>query len=149
MMIEQTHARKTAEWLRTRSLGQTYLAVTAIGGGIIVILGAWLSWFSLFAGLQPYRGVDVLNGRLLAMGGVLSMLAGVWFLRHGGIRLRWVLGLLGFALLAFASWSLFQLLIIYRQLAADPMMVAKIGPGLILVIIGSLLIFATFFFGTE
>ena len=52
---------------------------------------------------------------------------------------------LGFALLAFASWSLFQLLIIYRELSADPMMVARPGPGLIVVIVGSLLIFATLF----
>ncbi|HJP91648.1 MAG TPA: hypothetical protein VJ875_06810 [Pyrinomonadaceae bacterium] len=148
-MIEEIQARKTVQRLRQRSLCQTCIAGTSIAGGMIVILGAWLSWFSLFAGLQPYRGVDVLNGRLLAAGGVLSILAGVWFLRQGGIRLRWGIGLLGFALLAFASWSLFQLLILYRQLSADPMMVAKLGPGLIFIIIGSLLIFTTFFFSNE
>jgi hypothetical protein len=74
---------------------------------------------------------------------------GVWFLRHGGFRLRWGIGLLGFALLAFASWSSFQLLTIYRQLSADPMMVAKLGPGLIVVVVGSLLIFATLFLNDE
>jgi hypothetical protein len=121
------------------------IAWIAISGGLIVILGTWLSWFSLFAGLQPYRGVDVLNGRLLTGGGGLSILAGVWYLRRDSLRLRWVIGLLGFTLLAFASWSLFQLLIIYRQLSADPMMVAKLGPGLIVVVAGSLLIFATLF----
>jgi hypothetical protein len=121
------------------------IAWIAISGGLIIILGTWLSWFSLFAGLQPYRGVDVLNGRLLTGGGGLSILAGVWYLRRDSLRLRWVIGLLGFTLLAFASWSLFQLLIIYRQLSADPMMVAKLGPGLIVVVVGSLLIFATLF----
>src|SRR5215813_15439255 len=99
----------------SRSLNETCIAGGAIAGGAIVILGTWLSWFSLFAGLQPYRGVDVLNGRLLTAGGVLSILAGVWFLRRSGSRLRWGIGLFGFAMLAFASWSLVQLLILYRE----------------------------------
>ncbi|HEY8226047.1 MAG TPA: hypothetical protein VIG25_12270 [Pyrinomonadaceae bacterium] len=133
--------RRLGPKLPTRML----IAWIAISGGLIIILGTWLSWFSLFAGLQPYRGVDVLNGRLLTGGGGLSILAGVWYLRRDSLRLRWVIGLLGFTLLAFASWSLFQLLIIYRQLSADPMMVAKLGPGLIVVVVGSLLIFATLF----
>jgi hypothetical protein len=121
------------------------IASVAIGGGAIVILGARLCWFSLFAGLQPYRGVDVLNGRLLAVGGGLSILAGVWFSLRGDLRLRWGIGLLGFVLLAFASWSLAQLRVIYRQLAADPFVVARLGPGLIVVTAGALLIFATLF----
>jgi hypothetical protein len=139
------HSRKLRHKPKTKRL----IAWVAISGGLIVILGTWLSWFSLFAGLQPYRGVDVLNGRLLSAGGGLSILAGVWFLRHGGSRLRWGIGLLGFVLLAFASWSFFQLLILYRQLSADPMMVAKLGPGLIVVVVGSLLIFATLFLNDE
>jgi len=121
------------------------IAWATISGGLIVVLGTWLSWFSLFAGLQSYRGIDVFNGRLLIAGGGLSILAGAWYLRRDDSRVRWGIGLLGFALLAFASWSLFQLLIIYRRLSADPMMVAKLGPGLIIVIVGSLLIFATLF----
>ena len=148
-MIGEIRARTTVRRFHARSRSQICIAGTSIAGGMIVILGAWLSWFSLFAGLQPYRGMDVLNGRLLAAGGVLSIFAGVWFLRRGSIRLRWGIGLLGFALLAFASWSLFQLLILYRQLSADPMMVARLGPGLIFIIIGSLLIFATLFLNDE
>src|SRR6266496_365404 len=121
-MIEEICFTTTAHRLRSRSFSHTCIAGAAIAGGAIVILGVWLSWFSLFAGLQPYGGVDVFNGRLLAGGGVLSVLAGIWFLWRSGSRLRWGIGLLGFATLAFASWSLVQLLIIYRQLAADPMM---------------------------
>jgi hypothetical protein len=116
-----------------------------MSGGLFVVLGTWLSWFSLFAGLQSYRGIDVFNGRLLTVGGGFSILAGALYLRRGAFGVRWGIGLLGFALLAFASWSLFQLLIIYRRLSADPMMVAKLGPGLIVVIIGALLIFATLY----
>lgn len=121
------------------------IAGAAMSGGLFVVLGTWLSWFSLFAGLQSYRGIDVFNGRLLTVGGGFSILAGALYLRRGAFGVRWGIGLLGFALLAFASWSLFQLLIIYRRLSADPMMVAKLGPGLIVVIIGALLIFATLY----
>jgi hypothetical protein len=133
----------------SRSLSQAAIAWGAIGGGVIVILGAWLSWFSLFAGLQPYRGVDVLNGRLLAAGGGLSILAGVWFSLRGGLRLRWGIGLLGFVLLAFAGWSGLQLRVIYRRLSADPFVVARLGPGPIVVAAGALLIFATLFMSDE
>src|SRR5262249_11402400 len=119
LIMEQIVPGQRAWRLRFKFPTKPLIAWAAISGGVIVILGSCLPWFSLFAGLQPYRGVDVLNGRLLAGGGALSIVAGVWFLRRGGIRLRWGIGLLGFALTAFASWSLFQLLILYRQLSAD------------------------------
>jgi hypothetical protein len=147
--MQQTLPAQHTWRLRFKFPTKTLIAWAAISGGIIVLFGTWLPWFSLFAGLQPYRGLDLLNGRLLTGGGALSILAGVWFLRHDGLRLRWGIGLLGFALLAFASWSLFQLLILYRQLSADPMMVAKPGPGLIFILVGSLLIFATLFLNIE
>ena len=131
--------------LRSRSLGQLWIAAVAVGGGAITVLGAWLSWFSLFAGLQPYRGVDVLNGRLLAAGGVLSIVAGLWYAFRGGQLLRWGIGLLGFVLLAFAGWSELQLRVIYRALAADPLVVARLGPGVAIVITGALIVFTSFF----
>jgi len=134
-----------AAWVRNRSLGRLGIASVAIGGGAIVILGAWLSWFSLFAGLQLYRGVDVLNGRLLAAGGGLSVLAGVLFSLRGSPTLRWGIGLLGFALLALATWSALQLRVIYRGLAADPFIVARVGLGLAVVVVGALIVFASLF----
>jgi len=129
--------------------GRLGIASVAIGGGAIVILGARLSWFSLFAGLQLYRGVDVLYGRLLAAGGGLSVLAGVWFSLRGSRTLRWGIGLLGFALLAFASWSAVQLRVLYRGLAADPFLIARVGPGLVVVVTGALIIFASLFLPDE
>jgi len=130
-MMEEHPAATIGRWSRLRSISQPCIGAAAISGGALVILGVRLSWFSLFAGLQPYRGVDVLNGRLLAGCGALSVLAGVWFLWRSSSRLRWGIGLLGFGLLAFASWTLVQLVILYRQLSTDPMMLAKPGPGLI------------------
>lgn len=118
-------------------------------GGVVVVAGALLTWFSLFAGLQPYRGVDVLNGRLLFVGGLLSLVAGGAFLLRGKLWLRWGISFLGFVLLAFGGWSLFQLLVLYRQLSTDPMMVAKLGPGHFVVLAGALLIFATFFLNDD
>src|ERR1051325_3694573 len=35
------------------------IAGAAMSGGLFVVLGTWLSWFSLFAGLPSYRGIDV------------------------------------------------------------------------------------------
>ena len=146
-MMEGQLAASIGRRSRLRSISQTCIGAAAIGGGVLVILGTRLSWISLFAGLQSYRGVDVLNGRLLAGCGALSVLAGVWFLLRSSSRLRWGIGLLGFGLLAFASWTLVQLMILYRQLSTDPMMLAKLGPGLIVIVIGALLIFGTLFMG--
>lgn len=133
----------------SRSPKRPGIAFGAIGGGATVVLGAWLTWLSLYAGLQAYRGVDVLNGRLLGAGGVLSVLAGMCFLRHRGVELRWGIGLLGFALLALAGWSVLQLHVIYRALSADPLLVARLGPGAIVAMLGALMIFATLFLGGE
>ena len=144
-MIQEISAWRTVRRFCWTSLNQTCIAGAAMFGGVIVILGTWLSWFSLYAGLQPYRGVDVLNGRLLAGAGVLAVLAGLCFLWRISLRLRWGIGLLGFAILAFASWSLIQLLIMYRQLSADLFVFVRLGPGLIVVIAGALVIFATLF----
>ena len=146
-MMEEHSAVTIGRRSRLRSISHSCIAAAAIIGGAMVIVGARLSWLSLFAGLQPYRGVDVLNGRLLAGCGALSVLAGVAFLWRSSSRLRWGIGLLGFAVLAFASWSLVQLMILYRQLSTDPMMVPRLDPGLIVVVIGALLIFVTLFLG--
>lgn len=145
--MAEDHSSATIGRSRFGYITQACIAAAAIGGGALVILGAWLSWFSLFAGLHPYRGIEVLNGRLLAGFGALSVFAGIWFCWRSSSRLRWGIGLLGFALLAFASWSSVQLVILYRQLSTDPMMLPRLGPGLIVVVVGALLIFGTLFLG--
>lgn len=128
-----------------RPVRQIAIAGGAIAGGAIVIVGAWMCWFSLFAGLQPYRGVDGLNGRLLAIGAALSVLGGVWFWLYNGLWVRWGLGLLGFVLLAYAGWSGLQLVIMYRAASTDPFVVARMGPGLAVVAAGAFVIFGTLF----
>ena len=148
-MMEKILQETRTDRMGVANLQRRWVAWMAMVGGVVLIVGTVLAWFSLFAGLQPYRGVDVLNGRLLSIGGLLSFFAGAAFFRRGRLWLRWSIGFLGFVLLAFASWSLFQLLVLYRQLAADPFMVAKLGPGLFVAIVGALLIFATFFLNDD
>ena len=125
------------------------IAAAAIGGGVLVLVGVALPWFTLFAGLQSYSGVVGGNGYLLLGGGMLSLVSGAWFLQSGTLTLRWSIGLLGFALLTFASWLLLHLMATYRQLAADPLLVAALGPGLFVVVAGALVIFATLFLRYE
>ncbi len=120
-----------------------------MGGGALIIAGTLLPWVSLLAGLHPYAGTAGLNGQLLIGGGLLSIISGAWFLLAGSLPVRWAIGLLGFTLLAFASWLLIELLLTYRQLAADPLLVPRLGPGLFLVVLGSLLIFVTLLLGDD
>ena len=135
--------------MSVREREATCIGWTAIGGGAIVIVGACLSWFSLFAGLQAYRGIDVLYGRLLATGGGVSVVAGVGLVLRRNVGLRWGIGLLGFLLLALAAWSLVQVQVIYHGLAVDPLLVPRRGPGAIVAVAGALLIFATLFLSDE
>src|SRR5262249_15034962 len=123
-----------------------WIGLLAIAGGTGVMVGTLLPWFSLFAGLQTYPGILGWNARVLFCGGALSVLAGMAFLFVGGITLRWGLGFLGVGLLVFASWLLLALLRTFGQLSAEPMIFARCGPGLFVVTVGALGIFATLFF---
>lgn len=49
----------------------------------------------------------------------------------------------GIGLTAFSAYLAVQLMSTFRELSADPLMVAQLGPGLGLVIIGSVAILAT------
>ncbi|HTE86745.1 MAG TPA: hypothetical protein VK821_18675 [Dehalococcoidia bacterium] len=106
------------------------IAAMTIAGALLVTAGAFLPWLSLFAGLQTVAGTSGLNGRLLVGGGAVSGLLGLWFLIRGGSATRWVIGLLGIALLGFCGWLLLQLLATYRELSTDPFMFARLSPGL-------------------
>ncbi|HEY7066530.1 MAG TPA: hypothetical protein VII06_33970 [Chloroflexota bacterium] len=121
------------------------VAVAACGGGGLLIGGALLPWLTLFAGVQTYSGLMGLNGRVLVVGGVLSCLGGIGSSWRGGRGWQWVLGLLGFALLAYTSWLLLALLASYRALAADPLLLAAPGPGIFVALLGALAVFLTLF----
>src|SRR2546425_1835672 len=55
---------------------ERYVASAAVAGGALLAIGAFLPWLTLYAGLHPLRGVIGLNGRVLAAGGAVCLVAG-------------------------------------------------------------------------
>ena len=107
-------------------------------GGALIVVGAFLPWLSLFAGLHPLRGVIGLNGRVLAAGGLACMIAGpVAGLRRSARARRVGIGL-GLALTAFAGWLLVQQSTLYHEM--NPMLAPRRGSGLLVALAGSLLV---------
>ena len=117
--------------------------MAAVVGGVLMAIGAFLPWLTLYAGLHPLRGVIGLNGRFLVAGGALCLVAGVrgWLRPTPGVR--WVVALLGGALAGFGVWLIVQLLITYHHLRANPMLVPQLGPGLFIAVAGALVAGAT------
>ncbi len=124
---------------RSPSTRERLVASTAVAGGALITIGAFLPWLSLFAGLHPLRGVIGLNGRLLAAGGAVCVVAGVRCWRRPVPGLEQVLAAFAWACTGFAIWLTVQLFITYRELRANPMLVPRLGPGLFLALLGSLL----------
>jgi len=128
---------------RSPSTQERLVASAAVVGGALIATGAFLPWLSLFAGLHPLRGVIGLNGRLLAAAGAVCVVAGVRCWQRPARGLQRAVGVLGWVLIPFATYLAVQLLDSYRELRANPMLVPRLGPGLFLALLGSLLAAAT------
>ena len=130
-----------------RRLDRHRSAIVALGliGGAAAVAGSTLPWLSLYAGLHPITGLDGLNGRVLAGLGGFALAAALAHAIRGGQGTRWLLGMSGFALAAFAGWLGVQLLGTVSELSADPLLVARLEPGLAVSIVGGSLVFATLF----
>src|SRR5579859_2958543 len=147
MAIDAANSVRRRSVARSARLRRLPIAAMAIGGGLLVSLGAFLPWLSLFAGLRTLAGTSGPNGWLLVAGGTVSVVAGAWFLVRGGGAARWTIGLLGLALLGFCGWLLLQLLDIYRRLSADAFVFSQIRPGLFVATGGAVIIAASLLAG--
>lgn len=117
-------------------------ALVALVGGAVVAAGALLPWMSLFAGLYRYSGIHGLYGRLAFAGGLLAVAGGVMMLVRAERFIRPLVGGVGVALTAFASWILFGLRATTHQLEEHPMVVARPEAGLFVVLAGALMVAA-------
>jgi hypothetical protein len=111
----------------------------ALFGGSLVMLGAWLPWLTLFAGLQRYGGLIGIYGRVLFVGGALVVVATLAALLRRRTWIRQVTALLGLALLAFNGWLLMGLLGTLHH-GVSAMLVPRVGPGLFVSCLRSVLV---------
>jgi hypothetical protein len=103
------------------------------------MLGAWLPWLTLFAGLQRYGGLTGIHGYILLAGGAMAVGAGLGMLGTRRRWIRWATVLLGLVLLGFDGWLLAGLAGTLRHgLAA--MLVPRPGPGLFIASLGIALV---------
>jgi hypothetical protein len=111
----------------------------ALAGGALVMLGAWLPWLTLFAGLQRYSGLIGVHGHILLAGGGLAIVASLAMLRMRRRWVRWATVLLGLALLGFDWWLLTGLVGMLHH-DVNPMLVPRAGPGLFVSSLGIALV---------
>lgn len=138
--MERSSSRRIA-----RPSSRTLIAGMAILGATLVGVGVALPWLSFFAGLQPITAIGTLNGTLLFSGAAAAGLLGVVVLARGSLWARRGLAMVGIGLTAFSAYLAVQLIATYREVSADPLLVAQPGPGLVLVVIGALMILVTAF----
>lgn len=112
-------------------------ATIVILGGMTIVVGTLMPWMSLFAGLHTYRGIIGLYGRLIAGGGVVAVSLGVLLGARDNRLLRWSAGLVGGAIFFFSAVLLRNLFAVVGNLRGDPMMVASIGDGLYVCLVGA------------
>ncbi len=74
---------------------------------------------------------------------MLVLVGGIRLLFGGGRTLAWSVGVLGLALLAFAGWLTRGLFEVHQQMMTNPMLVARLGPGLFVSTAGAALATAT------
>jgi hypothetical protein len=125
------------------------IRLISIIGSIFIILGSLLPWITFLGGLQTFSGVSGLNGKILLVSGITTLLLiGVSIIRNLDNTL-WLTRIIGFFQFAFCSYLTINLVRTFHTLSTDPMnnmMVGGIGPGLFIATFGALLLFCTFFF---
>lgn len=111
----------------------------ALVSAAMLAAGAALPWLSFFAGLQPRSALGTTNGTVLLAAVAIGVLLGLATLRSPSSWPRRGLALLGIGLTAFSAYLVVGFVAVYRELSADPLLVVEVGPGLVLVVAGSLI----------
>ncbi len=123
-----------------RPTTRSTVGAVALLGALLVPVGVSLPWFSLFAGLQPISALGTPNGIVLFAGAALAGLLAILTLVRGDRWMRRALTLTGIGLAAFSAYLIVGLVTVYREVSADPLVVAQPGPGLAVVAVGALLV---------
>src|SRR5439155_9402342 len=116
--------------LRNRAWPRRLLiAGAALVGGVLLVVGSFLPWLRLFAGIDSYSGESGTYGRVLVAGGIASCLVAALYLARPERRFRLTLEAIGFCLAAVSAWVVYQLFATYQELKADPMLLASLASG--------------------
>ena len=116
----------------------------AIVGCALVIVGTYLPWMTLFAGLKKMNGFAGLNGWLIAGAAVATAMAVLLGTRASKAANAAAI-ILSSSTLLFSLWLLRGLTAIVGDGRANPMMLTRAGPGLYVITVGALMTLAAFF----
>ncbi len=114
--------------------GRAWPQRLAVVGGVAIVAGSALPWMTMFAGLRRYSGLVGPFGWLLL--GVGLVMIATPLLERRGVRwppLATVLSLGAIALVGYAGTGLVAI----TRDAANIFMVPRIGPGLPIILAGS------------
>lgn len=115
------------------------IRVGLVAGGVLAMIGAVLPWLTLYAGLAQYSGMIGLYGRVTFALGFLACAAGAVPSRKLRSLLPAASIAIGIALLAFGIW-LYEGVVQITQRPDSVMLVARSGPGLVVILAGGALL---------
>jgi hypothetical protein len=119
---------------------QSVTAMIIVLGGMTIIAGTLMPWMTLLAGLQSFRGIIGLYGKLIAAGGVVAVGLGLTVALKDSPILRLTAVAVGAAVVFSCIALLHNLTSVVGHLRGDPMMVASQGKGLYICLIGGALL---------
>jgi hypothetical protein len=120
------------------------VSLIAAAGGALLAVGARLPWMSFYAGLKPLRGTRGLHGQGLFVCGLILVAAGLVGAVRPDRRMRIAAGAIGLGCAAYAAYLIVRLQMALEHVAThDPMVFARRGPGLFVVVAGGLVAAST------
>ncbi|MEO8225970.1 MAG: hypothetical protein ABI637_00985 [Gemmatimonadota bacterium] len=115
-------------------------AIITLAGAAMIGVGVMLPWLTLFAGLQAFTGTTGRNGQIVLAGAAAAALLALASFVRPVRALQLATITLGAALTGFSAWLLVGARALAHRDAGNPMMLARLGPGLLVVLAGSVII---------